>query len=294
MSPLDALRRPEYTGENRCLPCTALNGALVLAAAAAAGRRRPAAGVATLVAGTAAVALRGYAVPYTPRIAPRAAAALPIEFPHPRSGLTEGAGGAAPAAGAAMAGEPDGIDGEELLGELIAAGAVEDGGRLRLAPSFRDDWESRMDELRAADDDALAAAAADAAPFEATGEARDGLIVLRGGAWTPHLARAVAVAETAAVEALADRGVAPDRRASAAYPLRAFLRDCPACGGPVVETTARDCCGGSGRIYGSPERAVLACEECGEVLYRFPADPGPGAAESGSDGPGDGAGAPGR
>ncbi|MFC7196638.1 hypothetical protein ACFQL4_21660 [Halosimplex aquaticum] len=27
-SPLDRLRRPEYTGENRCLPCTILNVAI--------------------------------------------------------------------------------------------------------------------------------------------------------------------------------------------------------------------------------------------------------------------------
>ncbi|WP_436907274.1 hypothetical protein [Halosimplex marinum] len=74
------LRRPEYTGENRCLPCTVLNvgiasvGATMLGAwLVAAGYRTAAGAVATavLAASLAAIWLRGYLVPGTPTLTKR-------------------------------------------------------------------------------------------------------------------------------------------------------------------------------------------------------------------------------
>ena len=85
---------------------------------------------------------------------------------------------------------------------------------------------------------------------------------------------AVAVAETTAVETLAGRGLEADLRAPAAGPLRSFLRTCPVCGGDVVETTLRNCCGGPGGLRGRPERPVLACEACNAVVAGFEGDPG--------------------
>lgn len=152
---------------------------------------------------------------------------------------------------------------------------IEAAGELRLAPSFREAWEERATELGAADDETVAAAVADAAPFDATGEVRDRTVALRGGEWTPRLARPVAVVEAAAVEALAEAGVPAERRPDAAYPLRTFLTTCPACGGAVVETTRRDCCGGG--VNGSPERDVLACADCDVLYYQFPPERSPGA-----------------
>ena len=72
----DRLRQPEYTGENRCLPCTGVN--LVIAAvltvavgagAVAAGATGPqafVAGAAVFACAAGAVYLRGYLVPGTP------------------------------------------------------------------------------------------------------------------------------------------------------------------------------------------------------------------------------------
>ena len=48
---------------------------------------------------------------------------------------------------------------------------------------------------------------------------------------------------------------------------------CPACGGPVVETTVGACCGGTSGVYDSPETAVLACDDCDERLFTFDDDP---------------------
>jgi hypothetical protein len=85
---LDRLRRPEYTGENRCTPCTVVNTALAallaagaggLAAAATPAGTGPvpapvpglAAGGLVLAAGLASIHLRGYLVPGTPRLTKR-------------------------------------------------------------------------------------------------------------------------------------------------------------------------------------------------------------------------------
>lgn len=75
--PLDRLRQPEYTGENRCLPCTLLNVAIAVLLAVsiaaptwlAAGTAPAAvAGALTIGISLGTIAIRGYLVPGTPRL----------------------------------------------------------------------------------------------------------------------------------------------------------------------------------------------------------------------------------
>jgi len=69
---LGRLRRPEYTGENRCLPCTAVNVAIAVAAAAAiAVVAAIELAALALVVSLAAIWLRGYLVPGTPELTKR-------------------------------------------------------------------------------------------------------------------------------------------------------------------------------------------------------------------------------
>jgi hypothetical protein len=68
---LDTLGQPEYTGENRCLPCTALNLAVAVGVAVVVGRRRRAVAGAWLAVAVALIALRGYLVPGTPELTKR-------------------------------------------------------------------------------------------------------------------------------------------------------------------------------------------------------------------------------
>ncbi|AFZ72044.1 hypothetical protein [Natronobacterium gregoryi] len=74
---LDRFRRPEYTGDSRCVPCTILNVglAVVFSVGVAAGVRYGAGTTAAAIAGTATLAtsllaiyLRGYLVPRTPQL----------------------------------------------------------------------------------------------------------------------------------------------------------------------------------------------------------------------------------
>ncbi|ADD04164.1 uncharacterized protein Nmag_0577 [Natrialba magadii ATCC 43099] len=75
--PIDRLHQPEYTGENRCLPCTAGNIvlAVLLSATAAAlawfGAGPVVAlgvGIGILSCSVGAIAIRGYLVPGTPEL----------------------------------------------------------------------------------------------------------------------------------------------------------------------------------------------------------------------------------
>jgi hypothetical protein len=264
MSVIDTLRRPEYVGANRCWPCTVVNAAIVgLAGLVLAVVSLPVALLAVLV-GTVLIALRGYVVPYTPAFAPRLVAHLPIEF-----GPEKAADGGRTSESLA----DDELDGERLLGALFDAGVLVGQQDLAPAPDFLDDWEAEMASLRERSDDDLAPAVADRVPGDYAGRIEDGWLHLDSADDSILLSRTFAIAEGAAVAVLTDRGVDEQIAVAAARPLRMFAETCPACGGPVVETTVGACCGGTSGVYDSPETAVLACDDCDERLYTFDDDP---------------------
>lgn len=271
MTRFELLREPAHTGENRCWPCTALNLTLVAVAALAVGRRRRALAVLVAALGALLVWTRGYVVPYTPRVAPRLVAASPVPdewFDH---------GTAPPAAAQASSdGLAGDVDGEALLERLQAEGVlIPDGELVDLDPSFRDAWATEMATLADRSTDDLADAVfevAHAATVSVTeGEERpwirlgDGSDSVMAETW---LSRPVAIAETAAVRALAEWVEDLPTRRQAAGPLRVFLTDCPDCGEPLVESTTMNCCGGSTPSRSEPAD-VLACPACETRLYTF-------------------------
>jgi hypothetical protein len=264
MSVIDTLRRPEYVGANRCWPCTVLNAGIVcLVGVSLAVVSLPVA-LLVLLVGAVLIALRGYVVPYTPEFAPRLVAHLPVEF-----GPEKAADGGRTSESLA----DDEVDGERLLGALFEAGVLVGQQDLAPAPDFLDDWETEMADLRELPDDDLAAAVAARVPGDYTGRMADGWLHLDSDGESILLSRTFAIAEGAAVAVLTDRGVDEEIGVAAARPLRMFAETCPACGGPVVETTVGACCGGTSGVYDSPETAVLACEACDERLFTFDDDP---------------------
>jgi hypothetical protein len=282
MTALDPLRDDRYTGEARCWPCTAVNLVVVAAVALALAvvDQVPLAG-AVVVVGALATWLRGYVVPFTPRFAPQLVAAVPGGerlFDH--ASAPGGAEGPVPdeAAGDANL-APGDVDGEATLGALVDAGVVVPVGEdLQLDDAFREAWTARIRDRRDASVDAVASAVDDALADATVGvEGEDVgrgpyVVVSRSDgpslddAW---LARPVAVAELAAVEALADHDLDRATRVAAAGPIRLFLDECPACGGDVVETTTVECCGGTAGAGASPDH-VLACADCDHRLFTLP------------------------
>lgn len=256
MSVLDSIVRPEHTGDNRCYPCTVVNAVGVALVSFLVARRSRFGAVAVALVAGALIWLRGYVIPYTPQFGPQIADRLPIAFGH-------GPNDADPSD--SIGGD---TDPEAVLTGLFEAGVLVEDGDLFLAEAFETAWNDRMADLRDLDDAALAANAAAAVPFDAESGVQGNRLLVAG----PHdlwLTRPVAIAETAALEALVKWGVDRETAAKATHPLRTFLYQCPSCAGPLAETTYQNCCGGTRGVYGHPERSVLACQACGALLFEF-------------------------
>ncbi|WP_336021510.1 hypothetical protein [Halobellus salinisoli] len=302
------LRRPEYTGENRCRACTLVNAVALAALVVAIGAWRPVLALVVALVGVAAIWLRGYLIPYTPRFAPRLVARLPERFAapffeHPRrsdtlgdvgsggigshddgsSGIETGGDGNGDATGGigasddrATAGDADGgPDAEAVFEALVSASVLAvDDDRLEPTESFASSWRAEMTRLAERSDAALADAVADgvanaeSARIERTGSAVFVVVTGADGSVT-WLRRPVALAEIGAVRALAETGVPAEIRPIAAHSLCAFLDVCPACDAELVEGAPDDCCGHTlSGLDGDPP-PVLACEGCGVVFYQF-------------------------
>jgi len=266
---LDRVRKPEYTGENRCIPCTATN--LVITAVLAGGVAVvsvPAA-VACAALGVVSIWLRGYLVPKTPELTKR-------YFPD----WLLAAFDKRPAPGAETA-SPDEFNPEPVL---LEAGVVEpcaDVEDLCLTAEFETAWLDRIDDFD--DDETLRAALADqlaldddAVTFDRFGDAvvasQDGAQV---GQWE---SRAALLADLAAAAELPDRvadwdRLDPQRRSQLLGGLRVFVQECPVCGGPVsADTEVVESCCRSTTVVG------VACEDCGDRLLEVPyEEPEPGA-----------------
>jgi hypothetical protein len=235
------IRNPEYTGGNRCWPCTLGNVLVVGLVAGLAALLAPPA-VPALVGGVGllAVGLRGYAVPGTPR--------LMQAIPRRRPGRTDDASA-------------------DLLDALEAAGILSESG---LRPGFERRYRELVSEALSDDEAARVALEsnvpeiADVSVTRALGGgqhwsafADDGTTVAE---WND---RTVAAMDAAGAELLSD-GLADwaerstrDRLDGLAV-LRVAASECPACGGRV-ETRDREsvaCCGGR-RLAG-----LIECPTC--------------------------------
>lgn len=299
---LSRLRRDAYTGPNRCWPCTALNVAILAVAAVAVGWATVAlVGVAVAVAGLAAVWLRGYLVPYTPRVTGRVLPALPGDrFGHatPQPGAPSGTaatdGGdsdqsdpeATPTVSGqgVSAGSTDGAAGAAVVEELLAADVlVDDGTTLALAPAFHDAWRATVVDSRETESspEILATGLRAVIPWVAdasvvTDDGRQWIQLTDADeriAAETWLSLPAAAADLTAVQTLADRtDLTPSQRTLAAPPLRQFLERCPRCDADLDVSSPRACCG-SPRYVADGIEAVLACPDCDELVTVFEADP---------------------
>ena len=68
---LERFRDPEYTGANRCVPCTVVNAAIAVAITLAAALLGPVTALVVFVGSFASIYLRGYLVPGTPEFTER-------------------------------------------------------------------------------------------------------------------------------------------------------------------------------------------------------------------------------
>ncbi|WP_256300416.1 hypothetical protein [Haloarchaeobius salinus] len=254
---VEQLRRPEYTGENRCIPCTVTNLgiAVVLSAGAFLLSSWLAAGVA-LVSVTA-IYLRGYLVPGTPELTKR-------YFPDwLLSWFDRG---------------PVPFDAESFAveGLLLEAGAVVPGeADVELDATFATEWYGEMERVH--DEPSQRAALAELADLDVDEirlDARPGRFVAwYDGEWLGQWeSRAAFVADMAAAPVLATRledweSMPVAYRSELLAGLRLFLDRCPTCDGDVTFGTdvVESCC----RSY---DVVAANCSGCDARLFELPFD----------------------
>ena len=240
-------RRPEYTGDQRCMPCTIVNMALTaafagaVAAVAASSGADPLTtgvlGLAIVALGTVTIALRGYLVPGTPWLTRR-------YLPDRVLAWFDKADDAAPI--------PDDVDTEALLTDGGVVEECVDVDDLCLTESFERDWYAAMAERQDIDgssDDLSSLLGVDADRLEV--EAFGGAFIARYdgrrvGQWESDGA---VIADMAAASVLNDRLDRWDEfdlalRSSLLHGLRAFLEFCPVCDDRLVmdEREVSSCC----------------------------------------------------
>ena len=223
---LNRLRRPEYTGDNRCTPCTVLNVAMALSGSLlvvtwgtvyVGAETALAAGSVVFGVALALIFLRGYLVPGTPTLTTRYLPDRVLRwFDKPSEdavGVHSGRGG-----------DADAVDIER---RLLDAGALEPcrDGDYCLTTDFEREWRAETDRFEAAENWAAALARFDVVDPEATVETDDGgsSFILRRdghrlGSWESRVtARADAAASRLLAERLDDwEALSTDQRAQLA------------------------------------------------------------------------------
>lgn len=253
------LARPEYTGENRCRPCTVANVAIAigLATGLAAVVSVPV-GALALAAFLSIIYLRGYLVPGTPALTRR-------YFPERVLAWF----GKEPDRGRAVTIETADLD--AIVDALSAADVVRrEGDSLRLTAAFRRRWRDRLETVGEADGTASTPETADIARTldgQEVDRLDDATVEVDGRRLVRWESEAALAADVAADRELRERLDAwstldPDDRTEVLAGLRLLRERCPACEGELATTVDRleHCCR-------RPRIAVDGdCEECGRPI----------------------------
>lgn len=242
---LDRFRKPAYTGENRCLPCTGVNVAIGAAAAAVlAVVATPAVGAAAFVVSLAAIWLRGYLVPGTPELTKR-------YLPEPV--LAWFGKDERPTEETPTVDDPAALQNpEQVLLLTEAVRETDDGTDIELVPAFETAWTEAARDLREDRDPQVAELAGlfEVAPDTAVvhDEIHGPGLYADGERLHDWPSEGAMLADASAQRVLADRAgwrdVPPEQRVGICRALRSFLSTCPVCDGQVAltEDTVESCC----------------------------------------------------
>lgn len=257
---VDAVRRPEYIGPNRCHACTVVNVAIAGLLGLGAATVSPSGGLALVGVSLVLIYFRGYLVPGTPRLTKRYFPDwLLRRFDTDQHFVDE-----------------NGLDGEALLlrtGAIMEHDLLDD---LMLTPTFELAWYDRIDELDGADLAAeelatLLGVEGDRVDLNWNGNA---LVAWHDGQWLGQWeSRGAFLADVAATIELEARydgwtDLPLARQSQTLGLLRLFLERCPTCDGEVVlgQDVVESCCR-------SIEVVAATCRDCNDRLFEAPCDP---------------------
>ena len=261
MKLLDSLRQPEYTGENRCMPCTITNLAIAGVATLLVGVVSVPLAAVFLVAALASIWLRGYLVPGTPELTRRY---LPDWVLAKFDKLP------------AREFDVESFDTEAFLVEAGVVVEDESLGDIVLASDFEDAWYDRMSALGDGETDKTELGSLirrDPEAFDIS-YFGDAFVASVGPEWIGQWeSRAAFVADIAAARELVGRhadwtDMPLSLRSRVLGGLRLFLERCPTCDGTVsmAPEVVKSCC----RSY---DVIAVSCEDCGARLLEADYDP---------------------
>lgn len=261
MPVVDQLRQPEYTGDNRCIPCTAVNIAIAAIVSALVAIVSTILGVSVFVLSLGTIYLRGYLVPGTPTLTKRYFPERVLRWfdKDPTTPATD---------------ENIEIDPERVLLDANAVEPCREGTDLCLTLDFQQAWRERIHTVRVYDlaGDHLAGAldvsrTDDRITVDQHGDAfvahTDDAVI---GQWS---SQAAGVADIAAATELSERvldwsSFAPAEIARVLMSLRIFIEQCPDCDGPVQveQEVVESCC----RSY---DVVASVCQDCDARLLEM-------------------------
>lgn len=266
-----SLRRPEYTGDNRCIPCTVVN--VLLAGGVSAGITGLTSlgiGLGSFVVFAVLIYFRGYLVPGTPALTQRYLPGRVLRWFGKRS-VTVDSAASVSTVDARDQSETESVDPEAVLRDVGALAPSADGTDLRLTDEFARSWDGQIQRVASTDVMARLGRLLGRDPDDLSAETtEDGSYVLSDGETTLTVwaSEAALLADLAAARELERRYPAwttmdVTTRGTLLQGLRVFLEECPACDGPLTltEKSTDLCCGLT------METVTLECTGCGAVLF---------------------------
>jgi len=267
---IDRFRRPEYTGANRCLPCTVLNVVIAVVVSGVVAVLAPPAGVVLLVVSLASIYLRGYLVPGTPRLTKRY---LPASI-RERFDDHETDGEEWETLQKVADHRDNAVDPEAFLtetGVVAFDGETDDDGHL--TDEFASVYDRKLGVYRdATEERASLARLFDADPDAVEFQDREYPAISidnRIRKWPSEAAVLSDLAMDTALDEWTDRwaDVPVEQRGTIRTGLRGFVERCPACGGDLTASpeTVESCCG----VH---QVTAVSCGDCGDRLQEIDPD----------------------
>ncbi|WP_252699768.1 hypothetical protein [Natronosalvus vescus] len=251
---IDRLRASEYTGANRCLPCTIVNAVIACVIAVAAAILWIPAGIVTLLACAVVIYVRGYLIPGTPALTARYLPERVLAWFDKGEVLEPADPDSAHEYATPVQSNDDSeaVDVEKLL---FSSDIVEEdprGDDIQLTRPFRDAWWRHIRRFRDGGDATAQLAAVLEVPSDALTIEPDGdrfVVSFEGapiGRWPSDAAFYADLAvEPTLRERIPEWDELGDRtRTELIAGMRAFLEQCPTCDATLdpVEDVRKSCC----------------------------------------------------
>jgi hypothetical protein len=254
---VERLRQPEYTGENRCIPCTAVNVVIATVGSGVASfLLTPVGGAVVFALSLVAIYLRGYLVPGTPTLTKRY---FPDWLLAKFDKLED-----EPSQGNEKEREP-----EQVLDDAGAVEPCEEIDDLCLTGSFRRTWYDNMGSINAeGTEKSDLSEVLDVEENKLSFDEHDEALVAQyeGGRLGQWESRAALVADLAAAKVLEEsydewNELTVTNQSRVLSGLRIFLKSCPDCGGDIAmdQETVESCCR-------TMDVVAVECDECDSRL----------------------------